>query len=50
MAQAEVLQAIANTMTELVETIGSNTEKSLFKIESFRSDSTQNPITWLEEF
>ena len=37
-------------MTELAGTLGIGSEKALFKIDLFWEDSTQDPITWLEEF
>ena len=37
-------------MTELARTLGTGNEKALFRIDLFRGDSTQDPITWLEEF
>ena len=32
-------------MTELARALGTGSEKTLFKIESFRGDGTQDPIT-----
>ena len=37
-------------MTELAKALDTGDEKTLFKIESFRGDGTQDPITWLESF
>ena len=44
------LQEAATAMTELARALGTSGEKTLFKIESFRGDGTQDPITWLESF
>src|SRR5207253_6335020 len=44
------LQEAATAMTELARVLGTGGEKTLFKIESFRGDGTQDPITWLESF
>src|SRR5207253_9382063 len=44
------LQEAATAMTELARALGTSSEKTLFKIESFRDDRTQDPITWLESF
>ena len=46
----QALQAAADAITILAEALGIGSKKTLFKIESFHSDSTQDPITWLEEF
>ena len=46
----QALQAAADAITALAGALGTGSEKTLFKIESFHSDSTQDPITWLEEF
>ena len=46
----EALQAAANAMTELARTLGTGSEKALFRIDLFWGDSTQDPIIWLEEF
>ena len=32
-------------MTELARVLGTGSEKTLFKIESFQGDETQDPIT-----
>ena len=37
-------------MTELAGTLRMGSEKALFRIDLFQGDSTQDPITWLEEF
>ena len=37
-------------MTDLARALGIGGEKTLFKIESFWGDGTQDPITWLENF
>ena len=37
-------------MTKLARALGTSGEKTLFKIESFQSDRTQDPITQLESF
>ena len=37
-------------MTTLARALGADNKKSLVRIEPFHSDSTQNLITWLEEF
>ena len=39
------LQEAATAMTELARALGTDGEKTLFKIESFRGDGTQDPIT-----
>ena len=39
------LQEVANTMTELARALGTSDKKTLFKIESFRGNGTQDPIT-----
>ena len=39
------LQEAATAMTELARVRGTSGEKTLFKIESFRGDGTQDPIT-----
>ena len=44
------LQEVANIMTELARALGTSGKKTLFKIESFRSDRTQDSIIWLESF
>ena len=37
-------------MTELARALGTSDKKTLFKIESFQDDATQDPITQLESF
>ena len=37
-------------MTELARALGTSSEKTLFKIESFQGDRTQDPIIQLESF
>ena len=41
----QALQEAANAMTKLARALGTSSEKTLFKIESFRDDRTQDPIT-----
>jgi len=41
----EALQAAANAMTKLARTLGTGSEKALFRIDLFWGDSTQDPIT-----
>ena len=37
-------------MTKLARTLEIESKKALFRIDLFWGDSTQDPITWLEEF
>ena len=46
----QALQDAATAMTELARALDTGGEKTLFKIESFQGDRTQDPITWLESF
>ncbi|RIB14214.1 hypothetical protein C2G38_2195754 [Gigaspora rosea] len=45
----DALTAAAETMTTLTNALGQGGEKSLLKIDFYRGDGTQNPVTWLEE-
>ena len=46
----QALQEAANAMTKLARALGISGKKTLFKIESFRGDRTQDPIIQLESF
>ena len=46
----QALNAAANAMTALANALGTGGKKSLIKIDFYRGDGTQDPITWLEEF
>ena len=46
----QALREAATAMTALAGAIGTGSEKTLLKIESYKGDSTQDPITWLDEF
>jgi len=37
-------------MTNLATALGQGSEKTLVRIEPYRGDGTQDPITWLEDF
>ncbi|CAG8855272.1 34992_t:CDS:2 [Gigaspora margarita] len=40
----------ANAINALAIALGQGTEKFLLKIDFFREDDLQDPITWIEEF
>ena len=46
----DALTAAAEAMTTLANALGRGGEKSLLKIDFYRGDGTQDPVTWLEEF
>src|SRR5260363_430741 len=46
----EALNAAAEAMTALANAMGRGGEKSLMKIDFYRGDGTQDPVTWIEEF
>ncbi|CAG8815055.1 45394_t:CDS:2, partial [Gigaspora margarita] len=50
MAQVQALTNATNAINALAVALGQGTEKSLLKIDFFRGDGLQDPITWIEEF
>ena len=44
------LNNAATAITNLAAALGQGSEKALVKIEPYRGDGTQDPITWIEEF
>ncbi|CAG8793028.1 5889_t:CDS:1, partial [Gigaspora rosea] len=42
----QALTATAQAMTALANALGQGGEKSLIKIDYYRGDGTQDPVTW----